>query len=87
MTAGTEQSWGWLEEGWKLVPAAVHDLVLWSYEPMERDHVAFTTGIRPLEVTVEGEKILADGVPTRVDPFEVRAKAHEQARRLFSRLA
>jgi hypothetical protein len=30
--------------------------------------------------------VLKDGIPTRVDPVEVRAKAAEQATRLHTRL-
>jgi hypothetical protein len=39
-----------------------------------------------VEVVIDGEVVLAEGRPTRVDPNEVRAKAAEQARRLFARL-
>jgi len=35
---------------------------------------------------VDGEVLVADGRPTRVDLDEVRAKAAEQAVRLFSKL-
>jgi hypothetical protein len=49
--------------------------------------VAFTPGIRALNVVSgEGEMLLADGRPTRVDLDEVRAKAAEQAQRLHARL-
>jgi hypothetical protein len=48
--------------------------------------VAFTAGIRPLDVVVGGERVLEDGEPTRVDAFEVRAKAAEQTTRLHARL-
>jgi hypothetical protein len=37
-------------------------------------------------VEVDGEVLLADGRPTRVDADEIRAKAAEQAARLFARL-
>jgi hypothetical protein len=53
---------------------------------MEPWHLAYTTGVRPLRVEVGGEVVWADGSPTRVDAAEVRAKAAEQARRLFARL-
>ena len=58
----------------------------------DRDHaddpwcMAFSPGVRPLEVTIAGETVLRDGRPTRVDAGEVRAKAAEQAQRLFARL-
>ncbi len=44
--------------------------------------LAYTTDLRPLEVTIDGEVVLADGRPTRVDPDEIRAKAAEAAHRL-----
>jgi hypothetical protein len=37
-------------------------------------------------VTVAGEVVLRDRRPTRVDASEIRAKAAEQAARLFARL-
>jgi cytosine/adenosine deaminase-related metal-dependent hydrolase len=80
------QAWGWLETGWKLVPEALGDEVNWSYEPMDPWYLAFTPGVHPIEVRVDGEVVLSNGKPTKVDGQEVRAKAREQARRLFSRL-
>lgn len=85
--ASPETAWGWLENGWDLVPEARDDVVTWSYEPMDPWHLAFTPGARPLEiVSGDGEALLSDGRPTRVDPVEVRAKAAEQAKRLHARL-
>jgi cytosine/adenosine deaminase-related metal-dependent hydrolase len=86
VTCGPDTAWGWLETGWQLMPEALADEVTWSYDPMDPWHIAFTPGIRPLRVSVGGETVLADGVPTKVDPTEVRAKAAEQARRLHARL-
>jgi hypothetical protein len=86
VTAGPDLAWSWLEEGWNLFPEAREDEVTWSYEPMDPWHIAFTPGIRPLEVKVAGEVVYADGAPTRVDAQEIRAKAREQAARLHSRL-
>jgi cytosine/adenosine deaminase-related metal-dependent hydrolase len=86
VTASPDTAWSWLETGWRLVPGALRDEVTWSYDPMDPWHVAFTPGIRPLRVIVDGEVVLADGRPTRVDPDEVRAKAREQAARLHARL-
>lgn len=84
--ATPETAWGWLENGWKLVPEARTDRVTWSYEPMDSWHLAFTPGVRPLEIVVDGEVVFKDGRPTRVDAGEVRAKAAEQAQRLHARL-
>ena len=86
VTCGPDTAWGWLETGWQLMPEAREDEVTWSYEPMDPWHIAFTPGVRPLEVKVAGEVVLADGVATRVDPLEVRARAAEQAKRLHARL-
>lgn len=86
LTATPDPSWGWLETGWDLVPEARDDEVTWSYDPLDPWHVAFTPGIRPLQVVVDGEVVFEDGKPTRVDAREIRAKASEQADRLHSRL-
>ena len=86
VTCGPDTAWGWLETGWELMPEARQDEVTWSYEPMDPWHIAFTPGVRPLEVKVDGEVVFADGKATRVDADEVRAKAAEQAARLHARL-
>ncbi|MCZ6727722.1 MAG: hypothetical protein O7A98_10280, partial [Acidobacteria bacterium] len=84
--ATPETAWGWLENGWDLVPEARDDVVTWSYEPMDPWYLAFTPGVRPLEIVVDGEVVFTDGKPTRVDAEQIRAKAAEQARRLHARL-
>ncbi len=86
VTCGPDTAWSWLETGWELMPEARDDEVTWSYEPMDPWHIAFTPGVRPLEVKVGGEVVFADGAPTRVDAVEVRARAAEQAKRLHARL-
>ena len=86
ITASPETAWRWLETGWDLVPEARHDRVTWSYEPMDPWHVAFTPGIQPLRVEVDGVVVWENGHSTRVDAAEVRAKAREQATRLHARL-
>ena len=57
------------------------DTVEWSYDHVDSAwHVAFTPGIRALRVVNgDGEVLLDDGRPTRVDLDEVRANAAEQA--------
>jgi cytosine/adenosine deaminase-related metal-dependent hydrolase len=82
-----ETAWRWLEASYSLVPEARVDTVTWSYEPVDPWRLAFTPGVRAIDVTVDGERVLEAGVPTRVDAAEVRARAREQASRLFSRLA
>ncbi|MFH2072726.1 MAG: amidohydrolase family protein [Actinomycetota bacterium] len=86
VTTGPDPAWGWLENGWRLVPEAAEDRVTWSYDPMDPWHLAFTPGVRPLEIEVDGEVVFADGKPTRVDADEIRARAAEQAARLHARL-
>jgi cytosine/adenosine deaminase-related metal-dependent hydrolase len=87
VTATPLTAWAWLESGTALVPDVAADEVVWT-----TDHagdpwwMAFTPGGRAVDVTVAGEKVLSGGSPTRVDAAEVRAKAAEQAARLFSKL-
>jgi argininosuccinate synthase len=86
VTCGPDTAWSWLENGWDLVPEARTDEVTWSYDPMDPWHIAFTPGIMPRRIVIDGEVVFADGKPTRVDADEVRAKAREQAARLHARL-
>ena len=82
-----QQVWEWVRAGWALVPEAATDEVHWSYDGVDDPwRLAFTPGVRALDVWVGGEQVLAGGRATRVDAEEVRAKAAEQARRLFARL-
>lgn len=86
--ASPETVWGWLTNGWRLVPEARDDRVTWSYDHADSPwHVAFTPGVRAVRVErADGTVLLDGGRATLVDPDEVRAKAAEQAQRLFARL-
>ena len=86
VTATPEVAWSWLENGRALFPETAEDRVRWSYEPIDAWHLAFTPGVQPVEVVVDGEVVLRDGRTTRVDALEVRARAREQAERLWARL-
>ena len=86
VTASPEEAWSWLATGWDLFPEARDDVVTWTYEPMDPWHLAFTPGVMPTRVEVDGEVVFTDGGTTRVDSAEVRAKAREQAARLHARL-
>ena len=86
VTASPEAAWGWLATGWDLFPEARSDRVTWSYADMDPWHLAFTTGVGPLTVEVDGEPVLVDGRPARVDPDEIRARAAEEAVRLHRRI-
>jgi len=89
-------AWSWLERGWSLVPEALDDRVRWDdavWSNPDTDggavdpwRLAFSTGVRPLDVHVGGHLVWSDGLSTRVDGDEIRAKAAEQAARLFARL-
>ncbi|MCY7298289.1 MAG: amidohydrolase family protein [Ilumatobacteraceae bacterium] len=86
--ASPDTVWRWLENGYDLFPEAFHDRVTWNYDHADSPrHAAFTPGVRALDiVNADGELLLRGGAPTRVDVTEVRAKAAEQARRLFALL-
>lgn len=86
--ASPDTVWQWLDNGYALFPEARNDTVTWNYPHADSAwHVAFTPGVRALDVTLDsGEQVLRDGLPTRVDLDEVRAKAAEQAQRLFALL-
>ena len=86
LTFSPDTAWSWLEQGWSLVPEARADRVTWSYGSMEPWHLAYTPTVRAIDVDIDGEPVLRDGVATRVDAGEVRAKAAEQAVRLHARL-
>jgi len=88
VTATPDMVWTWLDNGYALVPEARDDRVTWSYDGADDGwRVAYTPGMRAVDVVrADGEVLLRDGRPTRVDFDEVRAKAAEQARRLHARL-
>ena len=86
--ASPDTVWQWLDNGYALFPEARADRVTWNYPHADSAwHVAFTPGVRALQVESDsGEVLLRDGLPTRVDLAQVRAKSAEQAKRLFARL-
>ncbi len=86
VTVDPTSAWSWLERGWALFPEALDDRVTWSYEPVDPWRLAYTTDVRAIDVEIGGSPALTDGRPTRVDGDEIRAKAAEQASRLFARL-
>lgn len=88
IAANPEIVWQWLDNGYRFFPEARHDRVTWSYDHMDSPwHLAFTPGVRALDVEVGGESVLKDGQLTKMDVHEIRARAAEQARRLHERLA
>lgn len=69
-----------------LFPEVNQDRVTWSYQPMQPWHLAFTTGVHPRRVEIDGDVVFDHGAATKVDASEVRAKAAEAAQRLFAKL-
>ncbi len=86
VTTTPDVIWSWLENGWDLFPDARQDVVTWNYESMDPWRLAYTTGVRPHRVEIDGAVLLDDGVVTTVDADEIRAKAAEAAQRLFAKL-
>ena len=86
VTATPDVAWSWVTNSWDLFPEALADRVTWNYDPMEPWHLAFTPGVSPLRVEIDGEVAWELGAPTRVDAGEIRARAAEQALRLFALL-
>lgn len=86
VTQTPETAWRWLDTSAALFPEVADDTVTWSYPTIDPWCLAYTTDVRALDVTIDGETVLSDGTPTRVDAAEVRARAAEQATRLFARL-
>lgn len=80
---GPDDAWSWLQHNATLFPDVAGDRVRWNHPTIERWHLAYTTTVHAVDVDVDGEPALRDGRPTRVDEAEVRAKAAEQASRLF----
>jgi len=79
--------WEWLEAGQRFFPEVAGDVVTWNYDHVDSPwHLAFTPGVRAVRVEVDGEVLLDEGRPTRVDLDEIRARAAEQATRLHARL-
>ena len=86
VTAVPDTSWSWVTNSWELFPEALNDRVTWTYDPMVPWHLAFSPGASPVRVEMDGQVVWTDGSPARVDAIEIRARAAEQAQRLFARL-
>jgi len=83
-----DTAWQWLQNGEALFPEVQHDRVLWNYDHVDSPwHMAFTTGVRPTDVFIDGIQLVRDGKPVTFDMDEIRAKSAEASRRLHQRLA
>lgn len=86
VTTSPDTIWEWLEPGWNLMPEARADVVTWDYAPMDAWRLAYSPGVSPSRVVVDGQTAWENGAATRVDGDEIRAKAAEAAAGLFERL-
>jgi cytosine/adenosine deaminase-related metal-dependent hydrolase len=86
VTATPEDAWGWLQAGADLVPEVRTDEVTWVADRADAWYLAFTPGVRAERVVVDDEVVVDGGVCTRVDAERIRARAWEEAHRLWSRL-
>lgn len=86
VTATPEDAWSWLQAGADLVPEVLGDEVTWSADRADPWYLAFTPGVRAERVVVDDETVVDGGVCTRVDAARIRARAWEEARRLWSKL-
>ena len=78
--------WEMLETNADLFPECRNDVVTWSYDDMDPWKLAFTTGVAPVRVEIEGRVVMDNGVLTTIDADEIRAKAAEAATRLHKLL-
>ena len=86
VTTTPDVCWEWLEAGRSLFPEVTNDVVTWNYDVMDPWRLAYTTGVSPETVAIDGEVVWAAGGPTKVDGAEIQAKAAEAAQKLFARL-
>lgn len=86
VTATPEAAWSWLVAGADLVPEVLGDEVTWTADRVDPWYLAFTPGVRATRVVVDGSVVVEGGRCTRVDGERIRARAWEEARRLWSHL-
>jgi cytosine/adenosine deaminase-related metal-dependent hydrolase len=86
VTASPEAAWSWLDAGADLVPEVRGDEVTWSADRTDPWYLAFTPGVRANRVVVDGNVVVEDGHCTKVDAPRIRARAWEEAEKLWSRL-
>ena len=88
VTQTPETVWQWLRNADKFFPEIDKDTVTWSYDQTDSPwHVAFTPGIRCVDVRVDGQLVVQNGIPTQFDMNEIRTKAAEAAAKLHKKLA
>jgi cytosine/adenosine deaminase-related metal-dependent hydrolase len=86
VTASPDVAWSWLTNSYTFFPEALSDQVTWTYDPVESWHIAYSPGVRAHQVRINNELVVDNGRAVHVDRNEIKAKAHEQALRLFAAL-
>jgi cytosine/adenosine deaminase-related metal-dependent hydrolase len=86
VTATPEDAWRWLHAGAELVPEVLGDDVTWTADRADPWYLAFTPGVRAERVVVDGEVVVDGGACSRVDAERIRARAWEEAQRLWAKL-
>jgi cytosine/adenosine deaminase-related metal-dependent hydrolase len=86
VTATPDDAWSWLQAGADLVPEVLGDEVTWRADRADPWYLAFTPGVRAERVVVDGEVVVDGGVCSRVDAERIRARAWEEAQKLWSKL-
>ncbi len=78
--------WEWVRNGADLVPEVRNDRIEWDVPTVDPWYLAYTPGVSPRSVAIDGDLVWAEGGPTRVDAMEIRAHAAEEQQRLFRRM-
>jgi len=86
VTTTPDVIWNWLEHGYSIFPEAQNDAVVWNYEPMDAWRLAYSPGVSPIRVDIDGHTVIDQGQVTHVDVEEIKAKAAEAAEKLFKKL-
>jgi len=81
-----ETVWNMMDVNTSLFPQCRKDKVTWSYGEMDPWHLAFTSGIRPVDIEIDGKPIMKSGEFLDIDSAEIRAKAGEAAEKLFNKM-
>ncbi len=87
VTQSPEVIWKMIEVNKSLFPESLNDVVTWSYRKMDAWHLAFSTGVKPVDIDIDGEPVMRNGEFLHIDADEIEAKASEAAQKLFKRIA
>ena len=65
-----ETVWKMLDVNTALFPECRQDKVTWSYKEMDPWHLAFTSGVRPVQIEIDGKHIMRNGEFLDIDSAE-----------------